>query len=104
MKEEVKETDLKGTDLNERYGITSNSAYYRETGNWFARIRAFPTVLWDGPPFGYVRFETEQALRACTLLTIHPSGEITAPKNVGIKFIPGYVRAPDQEPFPEIKL
>jgi len=99
----MKAKAITGNELNELFGLTSNSAYYRETGDWFARIRDFPTVLWDGPPFGYIRFETEKALKDCSGLTIHPSGEITASKGVGIKFLPEYVRAPGEEPAPKIE-
>jgi hypothetical protein len=69
---------LTGPGLNRRYGIKAKTGRYRETGDWFGKIEEFPATLWDGPPFRYVLFNTEAALKKCPGLTVHPSGQITA--------------------------
>jgi hypothetical protein len=85
---------ITGPYLNRLYGISAKSGRYRTTGDWFGSIEEFPAVLWDGPPFGYIRFETKTDLERCPGVTVHPGGQITAPKVTGIAAIPGYVRVP----------
>jgi hypothetical protein len=81
-----------GKDLNRRYRVHAKTGRYRETGDWYAPIRNFPATLWDAK--GYLRFEMERDLERYAQfgLNIHPSGQITAPKESGIAAMPGYIR------------
>jgi hypothetical protein len=73
LKEGLALTRPTGPALNKMYGIDAKTGRYRETGDWFGRIAEFPATLWNGPPYGYVRFETEDALKSCPGLTVHPA-------------------------------
>jgi hypothetical protein len=92
---------ITGKYLNGLYGINAKCRRYRETGDWFGRIEEFPATLWDGPPYGYVRFEN---LENCSGVTVHPSGQITASKELGIGAVAGYVRVRQRKVALEIEL
>lgn len=72
---------------------------YREKGDWFDPVTEFPAVLWAGPPFGYLRFELKDDLKAYSthgLKSDHPSGQITTERGRSIATMPGYIVIPQQ--------
>jgi hypothetical protein len=93
-----------GNELNRQHHIDAKQGRYRETGDWYCPLRKFPATLWDTT--GYLRFETEAELLDCARhgVAVHPSGQITAPKEGGIATIPGYVRIAAAPSIDDIEL
>lgn len=46
-----------GKALSRQYGVHASHALYRETGDWYHVLNAFPGVLFDAG--GYLHFESE---------------------------------------------
>lgn len=93
----MSKSDLDGPELNKRMRFLDEDGnpipgHRSLDGTWFGPIKKFPAVLWDGPYYGFIRFETEDELKKYREygLNIHPSGEITAPKEKGISTMPRY--------------
>ncbi len=75
-----------GEKLAREWTVDVSHALYRESGDWYHHIRAFPGAYFDRN--GYVVFRSRAEYEACTYLdhgiTVHVPG--------GISSIPGYVR------------
>jgi hypothetical protein len=77
----------KAAFLNKNWRVGAVQARYRETGNWYHRLRRFPGALFDA--HGYILFPTENAL-----IRMRPGVQIGKQIGVpgGIASLPGYVR------------
>ena len=94
---------LTGKYLNKRWKVGANpkGCRYRETGDWFMRIKKehFPGALFD--PNGYLLVQTEEQYRSSPYLKIKPGPDydprerITVPD--GIASVPGYQPKDDPE-------
>jgi hypothetical protein len=75
-----------GPELNDKWHIGAQQAFFSSRGTWFHRLERFPGALCD--PNGFVRFETEQEYLGC------PSVAVGKETNVrkGICRLAGYVQ------------
>jgi len=75
-----------GQSLNDLWQVGAKHAHYREDGNWYHQLKAFPGALFDAN--GYVLFETEHDYLSSTYLQIQQDMHVPN----GISSLPTYVR------------
>lgn len=79
----MKET---GRRLAEKWGVSVKHALYRETGDWYRHLAAFPGALFDS--HGYIVFPTAKAYEDAPRLVHNQELSVKG----GISSMPGYVR------------
>lgn len=77
-----------GEALNKLWKVGAKHALYHKDGTFYMPLERFPGALFD--PSGYILFQTEQAFKSCSYITI--SKRVNA--RGGICKIPGYKKMP----------
>jgi hypothetical protein len=77
---------LNGKILNKRWGVGAVHCLYRQTGDWYHKLKSFPGAYFDC--HGYLKFSTPEDFATCTALQIHQDVHIPS----GISKVPGYVK------------
>ena len=78
--------------LVEKWGIPTEHALYRETGDFYNILKRFPGALCDID--GYILFQTEEEYRSNQYLVIIDKNNHTHVEG-GISSLPGYINVED---------